>query len=435
MTLDNRDSHLRRDPRERGWLNRSRRSRRRLGPLLLLLLAGCSPNSATTEATKEPQAVPVTVDVVRGRELRRTIPVTGTLAAFEDVTLSPKADGRILTARYDVGDPAVPGAVLLDIDPTDARNAVAMERRSLDAELARIGLTELPGGAFDENAVPEVQRAEAARLNARRVFDRVTALATASRQEVDAAETEMKVAEANKRNAVTAARATLAAAKMRKASLDMAEQKLADCQLRVPEPAGWRAWAAAVGPGAAPGRFTVATKMASEGEMVRSMPGTNVYRLVASQVLKLKVTVPERYTPDVKVGQPVDVRVDAYADTVFAGRVARISPTIDTQSRTFQAEVHVPNLTDKLKAGGFARAEIVIGTATAVTIPPPALVVFAGVTKVFVTDGTTAKAVPVEVGVREKDWIEVRGELRDGVKVVTSGFSRLFDGSPVKVRE
>lgn len=407
----------------------------RPGILIVLLLAGCTPTAAPTEAAKEPQAVPVTTDVARSRELRRTIPVTGTLAGFEDVTLSPKVDGRILTARFEMGDPAVPGAVLLDIDPTDARNAVVMERQALDAELARIGLTELPAGVFDETAVPEVQRAEAARLNARRNYDRVTALATASRQELDAVDTEVKVAEANKRTAVTAARATLAAAKMRKASLDMAEQRLADCRLRVPEPAGWGAWAAAVGPGVAPGRFTVATKMASEGEMVRSMPGTNVYRLVASHVLKLKVTVPERYTPDVRVGQPVDVRVDAYADTVFTGRVARISPTIDTQSRTFQVEVQVPNPTDKLKAGGFARAEIVIGSTTAVTIPPPALVVFAGVSKVFVTDGTAAKAVPVEVGVREKDWIEVRGELRDGVTVVTSGFSRLFDGSPVKVRE
>jgi multidrug efflux pump subunit AcrA (membrane-fusion protein) len=426
---------LRRDLQERPSYPRSRRSRRRWGPLLLVLFAGCTPNSAPTEAAKESPAVPVTADVVRARELRRTIPVTGTLAGFEDITLSPKVDGRILTARYDVGDPAVPGAVLLDIDPTDARNAVAMERRSLDAELARLGLTELPPAEFDVDAVPEVQRAEAARLNARRTYDRVTAVGSASRQELDAAETELKVAEANKRAAFTVARATLAAAKMRRASLDMAEQKLADCQLRVPEPAGWGAWAAAVGPGAAPGRFTVATKMASEGEMVRSMPGTNVYRLVASHILKLKVTVPERYTPEVKVGQPVDVRVDAFPDAVFVGRVARVSPTIDTQSRTFHAEVHVPNPTDKLKAGGFARAEIVIGAAAVTTIPPAALVVFAGVSKVFVTDGTAAKAVPVEVGVREKDWIEVRGELRDGEKVVTSGFSRLFDGSPVKVRE
>jgi multidrug efflux pump subunit AcrA (membrane-fusion protein) len=367
--------------------------------------------------------------------VRRTIPVTGTLIGYDDTVLSPKVDGRILSAKYDIGDPAIPGAVLIEIDPTDHQKAVVWEKRALDAELARLGLQQLPTGVFDVDAVPEVQRAEASLLNARRSHDRVKSLSAASKTEIDAAETELKVAEANKKSALTAAQATLAAAKMRKASLDMAEQRLADCLVRVPEPAGWGAWAATVGPGYAPLRYAVAQKLASEGEMARSMPGTNVYRLVIAHVLRLKVTVPERYSPDVRIGQPVELQVDAYPNATFAGRVSRINPTIDTASRTFQVEVEVSNAHGKLKPGGFARAQIITGESSATVIPPQALVVFAGVTKVFVVNGNSAQEILVEPGIREKDWLEVSGNLKPGAKVITSGFSQLFDGSAIRVRE
>ena len=90
----------------------------------------------------------------------------------------------------------------------------------------------------------------------------------------------------------------------------------------------------------------------------------------------------------------------------------------------------------ELKAGGFARASIRTRVDPAVkTVPPAAVVTFAGVTKVFVIEGDKAKAVEVKLGTRDKDWVEVIGELPAGATVATSGHSQLVDGSPVKLRE
>ena len=105
-----------------------------------------------------------------------------------------------------------------------------------------------------------------------------------------------------------------------------------------------------------PLRYAVAQRMLSEGEMVRAMPVTNAFKLVLAHALKLKAAVPERYAPEVKVGQTVDVLVEAYPGKTFVGRVARLNPTVDPLNRTFQAEVSVPNLDGRLKPGGFARA-------------------------------------------------------------------------------
>jgi multidrug efflux pump subunit AcrA (membrane-fusion protein) len=52
---------------------------------------------------------------------------------------------------------------------------------------------------------------------------------------------------------------------------------------------------------------------------------------------------------------------------------------------------------------------------------------------VFVVDGTAAHGVEVEVGMREKEWVEVRG-LKPDMKVITSGHSQLVEGSAVRVR-
>jgi RND family efflux transporter MFP subunit len=166
------------------------------------------------------------------------------------------------------------------------------------------------------------------------------------------------------------------------------------------------------------------------------MPVTDAFKLVIDTALKMRAAVPERYSASVHVDQPVDIRVEAYPGVVFVGRVTRVNPTVDPQSRTFQAEIAVPNLDGRLKAGGFARAAVRVRTDAGVpTAPPAAVHTFAGVSKVFVIESEKARAVPVEVGARDKDWVELIGDVPPGATVATSGFAQLVDGSPVKVRQ
>jgi RND family efflux transporter MFP subunit len=382
-----------------------------LSLLLLVALTGCQPPAADT-APKAATAVPVTVAPVGERTVRRVIPVTGTLNGFEDITLSPKVDGQVAAVLADVGDVVKPGDELLRLDATDYDLSVRVEKSGVAEKEAQ-----------SESAKTMVDQAKATLENAEQ--DLVRFNTTGSQSEKDLARSRVRVAKANVQAAEAGVLSAAAALEVKKRSLAIAEQKLRDATLRVPEL-----------PPESPGKgFKVAARMVSRGEMTRSFPGTNAYRLVIADALKLKVTVPEKHAPEVKVGQPVDVKVDSFGGTTFPGTVARISPTVDPQTRTFQVEVAVPNADGRLKAGGFVRADVVVGTAPAVSIPPNALVVFAGVSKVFVADGDTAVAVPVEVGDRGPDWVEVRGELKPGQSVITSGFIQLYDGSPVTVRK
>ncbi len=53
--------------------------------------------------------------------------------------------------------------------------------------------------------------------------------------------------------------------------------------------------------------------------------------------------MPDRHRGEIRVGQPVDLEVEAYPGERFRGAVARVNPSVDRASRTFQVEVHVPN--------------------------------------------------------------------------------------------
>lgn len=391
--------------------------------LLLTLTVGCQPKGPDAGPKVVP-AVPVTVAPVAAKTVRRAIPVTGTLNGQGDVTVSPKVDGQVVTLWHDIGDEVLPGEVLLELDTTDYELAVRQARSEVNVQEKQVAVAKAQLAV----TAPPITRAKAN-------YERVKGLPAASGTEKDTAEAEYESAKANKLAAEAGVEAAEAGLEVRRRAVAVAEQRLADASLRAPQPAGWGGWAAAVGPAAPPFRYTVAAKMVSEGEMVRSFPGTNAYRLVVSYALKLRVTVPEKHSPEVKVGQPVDVRVEAFPAVVFPGTVARLSPTVDPQTRTFQVEVAVPNPDGRLKAGGFARADVVVGTAEAVVIPPNALVVFAGVSKVYVADGDKAREVRVEVGDRGPDWVEVKGDLKPGQQVITSGFIQLFDGAAITLRK
>lgn len=412
-----------------------------LSPCLLVPLSGCAPKGEAT-GKAGPQPVAVTVSPVKPLALRRTVAGVGTLYAHEDVMLAPKVDGRVLRVLKDSGDSAYPGEVLMELDPTDAKLAVGQAEPALQAELKKLRLDALPesDAAFQAH-LPVIDSVAQARANLELAekdlarIDEEMKRGVGSVQTLDTTRTKAKVAKVGLDLAETEARVTLAHARRLRAALDDAEDRLRETQLRAPVPDDWPAWSAVIGTAANPVRYSVAARMVSKGATISPMRVTNAYRLVTDHVLKLRVAVPERYTPDVRTGLPVEVRVEAYPGAVFPGTVSRVFPTVDAENRTFVTEVEVPNCARKLKAGGFANAEVLVRTdASVLTVPPEAVVTFAGVTKVYVAEGDVAKGIEVEVGARDKEWVEVRGALKPDAKVITSGQTQLADGSPIRIR-
>jgi multidrug efflux pump subunit AcrA (membrane-fusion protein) len=410
-----------------------------LGLMLLTSGVGCRHDASPTTFT-DPEAVPVETAVVQTRSLTRSIPVMGTLYAWEEMPLAAKVDGRVHHIYHDLGDRVWPGQVLLELESTDYRLAVAQARAAYEGELQRLKLRQLPVSVAEfERHLTNIDTVAQARANwelAEKELARAELEAqrgVGSPQTLDAARARVKAARAAMELAETEARVVWANARRLQAVLADAEQRLEETRLRAPTPPTWLAWSALGGVAANPIRLAVAQRTIGLGEMVRSMPVTVAYRLVLDQMLKLRVSVPEKYRPLVLVGDEVELHVDAWPQRTFRGSVIRIAPVTDVSTRTFPVEIEVLNFDRALMAGGFAQGRILTGAVeTILTVPPTALVSVAGVNKVFVVREGVARSVTVGVGVRERDWVEIRGAVSTDAEVVVSGQSRLVDGTPIR---
>jgi RND family efflux transporter MFP subunit len=258
----------------------------------------------------------------------------------------------------------------------------------------------------------------------------------AAPEDRDSAEKDFAVAQAEHNQALLDAQTALASARYRQATLETSLQKLADTNVLVPR--------VQMSQSGGPAEFVVCQREVAEGEMVRAMPSTLLFKLAIDRPLKLKAMVPERHKGEVKTGQAAELEVEAFPGQKFTGTVSRISPAVERSSRTFQVEILVANEDRKLSPGSFAKVTLItrIDT-TSRTVPEEAIIRFAGVTKLFVVREDKAHEVQVRTGItlpvtqsgQGRFWVEVEGDLPPGSMVVTSGQSRLAEGTPVRVRK
>lgn len=150
--------------------------------------------------------------------------------------------------------------------------------------------------------------------------------------------------------------------------------------------------------------------------------------------VKLVVNVSESFYAQVKIGMPVDVKLDVFAGQKFQGKVSLIYPTVDERTRTFPVEIKLNNNNSKVRPGMFARATFEFGMAKRIVVSDKAIVKQAGSGAKFVyvhVDGKVQYR-QVELGRRTDADYEVLSGLNAGEEVVVAGQSKLVDGASVK---
>jgi len=182
-------------------------------------------------------------------------------------------------------------------------------------------------------------------------------------------------------------------------------------------------------------------------------PNAPVASVVAIHTVRMVVNVVEKDVRRLSVGMPAQVQVDAFPGENFVGKVARMAPVFDPQTRTAEMEIEVPNPGYRLKPGMYARVDLTVDSRqNALTVPSNALVDLEGKTGVFVAGSSTApgqaprqasnppaqgsapmtaKFQPVSTGIRDGEHVEIRSGLEDGVRVITTGATALKDGDRI----
>jgi RND family efflux transporter MFP subunit len=366
-------------------------------------IAGCSQSPGGGHGRGgRPGAGTVAVEVspVETGTIRDVGTFTGSIVARSHYVVAPKVAGRLKRLTVDIGDGVRRGQLIAELD--DDEYAQALEQAKAELAVAKAN----------------VAQAASSLHTARRELERVEKL----RGKKIASESELDVARSGHDSAAARREVALAEVTRREAALGAAEVRLSYTRIR----ASWED-----GAGASSAERVVGERFVHEGAMLGA--GSPIVSVLDLVTVKAVVHVVERDYSRLGVGHPAVVKVDAFPDREFPGKVVRVAPLLKESSRQARMEVEVPNADGSLKPGMFARVRVIFGVHERATVVPTDALARRGAGRgVFVLDEAGGKVnfVPVTVGMIEGARAEIVEPKLAGA-VVTLGLHLLEDGSAV----
>jgi RND family efflux transporter MFP subunit len=380
----------------------------------LALSAGCTKSSAQQSGTRDAPAKAVKTGAVKQEGLRRAVDFVGTLAAEDEVTISSQADGVVMHVLADLGDPVRQGQPLVEIDREKLEYNLDQQKAALARALTKYGAS-APGRLPPAEETPDARKAAAELAQAKQALDRAEELHTKQlipQQSLEDAQTTLRSKQASYDAAIQNARNMSADIDASDAAAKLADRELRDAFIR------------------APFDGFVQKRMVSLGELVKAQ--TPVMTVVRVNPLKLTADIPERLAPWVKVGQPLALQVDAFPARTFSATVSRISPSVNTQTRTFAFEASAPNADAALKPGSFAHVHLETALVEQVlTVPYAAMQYRYGVYKLFIVAGDKLVAHEVKTGDRVGNRMEILEGVKLGDVIALTDVDNLSDGMKI----
>ncbi len=367
----------------------------------LALLCGCSRNEPARVEAAEESLQKVTAVRAAKTDLSKAMEITAEFRPWQEVDVHAKVAGYLKQITVDVGDRVRAGQTLgvLEVPEyhEELQQATAAQKRSeLDVVRAR----------------SEVKRAESAREIARITYDRLMSVSKArphliAQQEIDNAQAKYQEAEA----ALSTAQANAAAIEQQVAVSAAGKARVSTMMsyLRVTAPFS----------GLVTKRYadTGAMIQAGTASQTQAMP---LVRISQVDRLRLALPVPESIVSRIRIGSPVEVRVDSL-QRVFQGRVSRFSGRLEATTRTMETEVDIPNPGGELMPGMYGYASLVLDKRQeALAVPVQAVHGIGSKPTVLVFSDTNRKLEtrPVTVGLETPDLVEITSGLNGGELVV-----------------
>ena len=350
----------------------------KLLPLFLMLLMA---SHAATAKEALPAKPALTVNVVQPQRITLQLKVfaNGNIAAWQEAIIGSEANGlRLTQVQVNVGDVVVKGQLLAEF----SEETVLADLNQAKAKL-------MEAEAQSHEALANAERA--------RTLQNTGAM---SSQQID--------------QYLTAADTAKARVEVAKAVVQTQQIQLKNTKIYAPDSG------------------VISARTATVGAVISA--GSELFRLIRQSRLEWRAEVISADVAKVKVGMKVNI---TGADgSTFSGKVRKLSPTVDMQTRNSLIYVDLPS-NNTAKAGMYAKGEFVSGQSTALAIPQQALVLRDGFTYVFAVKSehgkTIVKQIKVQTGRRLLNLVEIVSGLQAQQSVVALGGAFLSDNDVVKV--
>jgi len=337
-----------------------RRSIEVLMVMIIISLAGCGQQN-TENNVAEPEKVAVETQLVEHGSLVVSRTYTGTIEGIEHAELTAKLSESVEKIRVKQGDKVKSGQVVLSLDK---------------------------GGATSQ-----YNQAEALYKNAKKLRDKYKNLyeeGAVSENDLDQANTEFKVAEAN--------------------------FKAAKETVNIISPISG----------------VIASLNVNVGD--QAYQGQHLVTVSRMDSVRLEIGVDPEDIDYIHVGDVVSLSMQGASGVLEEGQVSKVAGSADPMTRAFSIEVITANNDGILKVGGFASVNMNLYTLENVlTVPKEAVLIQKGIPKIFKINGDTAHPIEVELGLNDGSNLEIKSGIEPGDEIVVLGQSFLSDGVLVDV--
>src|SRR6266849_4380015 len=155
---------------------------------------------------------------------------------------------------------------------------------------------------------------------------------------------------------------------------------------------------------------------------MRAAPGDVLFRIADHEVVWVLADIAERDLALIELGQKANVRLRAYPDRVFTGKITLIYPHLMAETRTGRIRIELPNPDEVLRPDMYADVEITTGTEAPVVTVSSSAVIDSGERQIVLLDKGDGRFEPraVKLGRRGDGRVEIKEGLAEGDKVVVS---------------
>ena len=356
--------------------------------IIMGFISAC--NKSDDENDKNAEAVPVEVSIVKLGSVSQLLDYSGDIHAEYEVKVFSKIPDRIEKFYVDEGDNINKSQIIARITATTIKQGVKQAEAALAA-------------------------AHAQEINLKLEFDRAKRLFSEnamSKQQYDAVQTQFEAAKAQ--------------AEQAQAGLVSVKSQLGDAELT------------------APISGIIGQRFYEEGDM--ASPGTPVVSIVQMDKVKIVFDATEEDLGKLAIGQEAAIKVRSYTDKIFSGKMQKISPVLDPETRMAKVEVLIDNSKHLLKPGMYAEVSVTTGLIQDVIVIPRYVTIESTTMEkiqgedqvqknyyVYTVENGHAKQRKLNIRYINHKSIAVNSGIAVGDTLVVLGQNNLRDGLPVSI--
>ncbi|WP_449243554.1 efflux RND transporter periplasmic adaptor subunit [Clostridium tetanomorphum] len=346
------------------------------------------------------------------------------------MTLSPKVPGKVASVNVDIGDKVSVGQTLFTLDSSELTAQLKQQEAMLNAANVNLAKTSDSGLAQQiltlEQALNKSQISYNDSKDNYNKMQKLYEIGAISKQELDNSKSKYdtssidlntsknNLALLKEKSGPQSIQVAVAQVEQSQAGVNYIKSQLDNLIIKSPI-AG-----------------VVSAKNIDIGQ-IASSPSNSV-TIINSSNLIAKINIPDKMVNRIKVGQSVNVKINALEGKKISGIINNISPDVDTKNNSYIVKVKIDNSNGEIKSGMFAKISLPSENKSSIlTVPNEAIKIENNVKYLYIVESGKVKKVSISTGISNDKITEITSNLKEGTNIIIDGQNFLSEGEKVNI--